>query len=317
MQKKVLVTGANGFIGTALTQALTTDGWYVTAVTRKPVPALDSKGVHNLAVGSIDGSTRWEDAVKGIDVVVHLAARVHVMSDKADNALETYRKVNVQGTRNLAQVAEQAGVRRFVFLSSVKVNGEECTRAYREGDAPAPKDPYGISKMEGEQELVSITNRTNMDYTIIRPPLVYGPGVKANFKALLGMVCRKVPLPLAGIQNRRSLIYVGNLVDSIIACMTHKAAASQTYLVSDGQDLSTPGLIRAIAASMKISCYLFPFPKALLRTAGHLTGKEETIKRLLGSLTVDISKIKKELTWQPPFDVETGLRRTAKWYKED
>ncbi len=316
MPKHVLVTGANGFIGSALIKELVNEGWYVTAATREPLPALDSEHIRNVSIGSINASTLWEDALEGMDVVVHLAARVHVMSDKTRNPLGAYRKVNVQGSRKLAEIASQSGVKRLVLLSSVKVNGEEHSRAYREDDEPEPQDPYGISKMEGELALRTIADGSEMDYVIIRPPLVYGAGVKANFRALLSMVHRKVPLPLAGVNNQRSLIYIGNLVDSIIACMTSKAAANQTYLVSDDQDLSTPRLIRAIAASMDTRCLLFPFPQLLLKTASKLAGKGDAANRLLGSLTVDISKIKRELAWRPPFSVESGLRHTAKWYKE-
>jgi len=316
MQKRVLVTGGTGFIGSALIQVLADRGYKIKAATRQPVLAVENERVSNITVGSIDDSTHWADALKDIDVVVHLAARVHVMEDKAVNPLDAYRKVNSKGTRHLAQSAAHAGVRRFVFLSTVKVNGEERPCAYKEENAPAPADAYGASKEEAEQALRSVAAGTGMECVILRPPLVYGPGVKANFRSLLGVVERNIPLPLAGVRNQRSLIYLGNLVDSIIECMTHPAAANQTYLVSDGRDLSTPELIRAIAASLKTRCMLFPFPVSFLKIAGKLTGKVRIVKRLLGSLSVDISKIKRELAWQPPYSVESGLRHTAKWYKE-
>jgi nucleoside-diphosphate-sugar epimerase len=228
--------------------------------------------------------------------------------------MAAFRRVNVKGTVNLAQKASRAGVRRFIYLSSVKVNGEGDEKAYNEESAPQPEDPYGISKMEGEIEVRAVCNASDMEKVVIRPPLVYGAGVKANFKALMNMVNKRIPLPLATVRNRRSFIYLGNLVDSIITCMTHPAAAGQTYLVSDDRDVSTPELIRLIAASLNTPSYLFPFPPSVLWLVGKLVGKGDTMKRLIGSLSVDISKIQNELSWQPPFSMESGLMNTSKWY---
>ncbi|MCB2149554.1 MAG: NAD-dependent epimerase/dehydratase family protein, partial [Deltaproteobacteria bacterium] len=248
-------------------------------------------------------------------IVVHLAARVHQMAEDATDPLYAYRQVNVEGTRNLAESAARAGVKRFVYLSSVKVNGEENAKAYTETHEPSPTDAYGISKMKGESALKTICEKSGMEFVIIRPPLVYGPEVKANFLALMRLVDCRIPLPLASVTNRRSFIYLGNLIDCIYNCMTHPAAAGQTYLVSDDKDVSTPGLIRLIATSLKKPVCLFPFPQAFLSIIGRLLGKENAIKRLLGSLTVDISKIKRELNWTPPFTIESGLLDTADWYK--
>ena len=314
--KRVLVTGANGFVGSGLCNRLLSEGHQVTAALRRPVMPFFHERIKSVIVGHVDDKTDWTKAVEGIDIVVHLAARVHQMAEDAVDPLHAYRQVNVEGTKNLAESAARAGVRRLVYLSSVKVNGEERLSAYREKDEPAPQDAYGISKMEGEIQLGAIAEKTAMEFVVIRPPLVYGPAVKANFLALMRLVDRKIPLPLANVSNRRSFIYLGNLVDCITTCMTHPSAAGQTYLVSDDRDISTPELIRLIASALNTAAYLFPCPQTLLRSVAGLLGKKEASNRLLGSLIVDISKIKKELSWTPPFTVESGLLNTAKWFKE-
>lgn len=314
--KRILVTGANGFIGKELCRQLLEKGYQVRAAVRKPEVFYDINGIQSIKINEIDAHTDWNNAVKDIDIIVHLAARVHVMTDDAPSQINTYRQVNVDGTRSLAETAARAGVNRFVFISSIKVNGEESNKAYKEESTPQPEDPYGISKMEAENELKAVCKATDMERVIIRPPLVYGAGVKANFKTLMNLVHRRIPLPLASVRNQRSFIYLGNLVDSIIICMTHHAAAGQTYLVSDDRDVSTPELIRLIASSLNIQSCLFPFPQFLLRSVGGILGKGDAMKRLLGSLCVDISKIKRELSWQPPFAMESGLIHTAKWYNQ-
>lgn len=238
------------------------------------------------------------------------------MAEDAVDPLQAYRQVNVKGTKNLVESSARAGVSRFLFLSSVKVNGEESLTAYRENDEPMPEDAYGISKMEGERQLSAIAENCAMEFVVIRPPLVYGPSVKANFLALMRLVDRKIPLPLANVSNRRSFIYLGNLVDCITTCMTHPSAAGQTYLVSDDRDISTPELIRWIACALNTAAYLFPCSQTLLSLVAGLLGKKDALNRLLGTLTVDISKIKRELSWTPPFTVESGLLNTAKWFKE-
>lgn len=314
--KRILVTGANGFVGSALCRRLVSEKHQVTvAVRRKAVPFLP-EFVNHVITNNIGQNTDWTKAVAGVDTVVHLAARVHVMSENLSNPLDAYRQVNVAGTKKLAEDAASAGVRRFVFLSSVKVNGEESAIAYRESDDPSPEDDYGISKMEAEEQLKTIAKKSSMEIVVIRPPLVYGPGVKANFLALMKLVDRRVPLPLGSVSNQRSFIYLGNLVDCIFHCMDHPDAAGQIYLVSDDRDISTPGLIRMIADSLNNRVLLFSVPQALLRSIGILLGKGEAAKRLIGSLTVDISKIKRELEWTPPFSMESGLLKTAEWFKQ-
>jgi nucleoside-diphosphate-sugar epimerase len=314
--KRILLTGANGFVGLALCKRLLSEGHHITAALRRPAGPFFHESINSVIVGNVDDKTDWTQAVEGIDVVVHLAARVHQMVEGAADPIQAYRQVNVEGTRNLAESAAHAGVGRFVYLSSVKVNGEERLSAYREDDDPAPQDPYGISKREGERQVGVIAEKSAMECVVIRPPLVYGPAVKANFLTLMGLVDRKVPLPLANIRNRRSFIYLGNLVDCIFTCMAHPSAAGQTFLVSDDKDISTPELIRLIASSLKTTAYLFPCPQTLLRSVAGLLGKKSASDRLLGSLTVDIAKIKRKLSWMPPFSIESGLLDTAKWFKE-
>jgi nucleoside-diphosphate-sugar epimerase len=314
--KRVLVTGANGFIGTALCKKLHSDGLEVIAALRRPDTPFRLPGMQSISVGRIDNRTDWTAAVAGADAVVHMAARVHVMADTANDPLSLYRQVNVEGTGNLAGQAAGAGVKRFVYLSSIKVHGEENDQAYSETDALRTEDDYGISKMEAEEKLKAITRQTSMEHVILRPPLVYGPGVKANFLVLMRWIDRRIPLPLGSVANRRSLIYVGNLVDAVIRCLTHIDARNQTFLVSDCRDLSTPDLIRLIAAALGRPSYLPPFPPAWLRTLGRVSGKTEAVSRLLGSLTVDTAKIIQTLDWVPPFSVQSGLHETAKWFRE-
>jgi len=231
-------------------------------------------GVETVSIRSIDSDTKWDDALVSIDTVVHLAARVHVMDDASSNPITEYRKVNVEGTKCFAIAAAKAGIKRFVYISSIKVNGEGKAVAYTEDDEETPVDPYGVSKWEAEQELHQISDTTNIEVVILRPPLVYGPGVKANFLQLFKIVERRIPLPLSSIKNRRSFIYLGNLVDVIITCMTNTNAAGKTYLVSDGEDVSTPELIRRIGAASGRRALLLPIPVWIMRMAGRITGRQ-------------------------------------------
>ncbi|MDY6793346.1 MAG: SDR family oxidoreductase [Thermodesulfobacteriota bacterium] len=315
--KKILVTGAGGFIGRALCTRMSAEGWHVRGTVRseKDINRLP-EGIEAVSIGSIDADTRWDDALRDIDTVVHLAARVHVMDDTAVNRLEAFRKMNVVATKHFAQSASSAGVRRFIFMSSIKVNGEGRETAYTEDDEEAPEDPYGVSKWEAEQQLRKIADMSGLETVILRPPLVYGPGVKANFLRLVSLVKFGIPLPFGCIKNRRSLIYIGNLIDTIITCMTNTDAAGKTYLVSDGEDVSTPELIRRIGAASGRRTLLLPVPVWIIRMAGRISGKHDEVERLVGSLTVDISKIYRELEWEPPYSMEHGLRETLKWYQK-
>lgn len=311
---KILVTGANGFIGQQLCKALSEKGYAVTGVFRsreKFTGYFDF--ITGIVVGEIDAETDWTEALKGVDAVVHLASRVHIMHDSASNPLEEYRKVNTAGTRRLAEISVKAGVRRFVFLSTVKVNGEYTTdRPFTEDNVPNPLDPYAISKWEAELALRDIVDKTGLKIVILRPPLVYGPNVKANFLRLLGMVNKGIPLAL--VNNARSMVYIGNLVDAIIQCIEYPDALNQTFLVSDGHDISTPDLIRMIAKAMDKKPRLIPCPTQALKFLGRLTKKSIEIERLIGSLQIDNSKIKNVLNWHPPFTMEEGIKETVKWY---
>lgn len=264
-----------------------------------------------------DRSTEREtnDALQGVQVVVHLAARVHVMIDQAADPLQEFRRVNVDWTEQLARSAAGQGVRRFVYLSSVKVNGEQTLVPFTEQDSPKPQDPYGVSKWEAEQVLVRVSTQTGLETVVVRPPLVYGPGVRGNFLQLLNLLRRGIPLPLASIQNQRSLVYLGNLVDALSRCIRDPRAAGQTYFVCDGEDLSTPELVKRLAAAMETKVSLWPCPTSLLYWMGPAAGKWGMIDRLVGSLQVNSSKIQAELDWHPPFAVDTGLSETAAWFR--
>ncbi len=269
-------------------------------------------------VGQIDGATEWTDALRGAEIVIHLAARVHMMRDEVTDPLAEFLKVNLEGTANLAEQAARAGVKRFVYVSSIKVNGEETLgeQKFSELDEPSPQDPYGISKWEAEQALRRVAQETGLEVVIVRPPLVYGPEVKGNFIQMLKILRLGVPLPFAMVHNRRDLIYVENLADALIACATCPAAAGQTYLVCDGEAVSTPELLRQLAAGMGRSARLLPCPPGWLSGIGRLLGKTQRVARLLGSLQVDSGKIRRELHWMPPYTLGQGLRATADWYRK-
>jgi len=292
----VLVTGASGFVGKALCAEFLAQNVPVTPIKL-----------------SQDAPESIAQALRKCSVVVHLAARVHVMQDASLDPLSDYRRTNVEATLNLAALAAVAGIRRFIFVSSVKVNGESTGvgHFFREDDVPAPQDAYGISKMEAEQGLRQIATETGIEVVIIRPPLVYGPGVKANFAALMRAVQRGWPLPLGAVHNQRSLVALDNLVDFIIACINHPAAANQTFLVSDGQDLSSSDLVRGMAQVAGVPARLLPVPVSLLRLAGRMLGKGDALDRLCGNLQLDSSKARELLGWKPPVSVIEGLRRAV------
>ena len=307
---KILVTGATGFIGKALSQALRNSDFDLRVAVRQrdiKLP-IDYEVVQ---VGDIGPQTEWQEALIGVDAVIHLAARVHIMNDPAANPVEVFRKVNVFGTERLARMAVKAGVKRFIFISSDKVNGEGSGVPYTEKDKPEPQDAYGISKMEAEQKLAFVAAETGLKIVILRPPLVYGAGVKANFKSLIKFSSFGIPLPFKGISNRRSFIYLGNLVDAISICITHPLAVGETFLVSDGQDVSIPDLIKMIACAMNKAVVLFYLHPNILKILCRIVGKSEELKKLTGSLVVDSSKIRNLLGWRPPFTLEEGIRETV------
>lgn len=309
---KVLLTGATGFVGRELAGTLLGQRYALRGALRgKGSGGQLAKGVESVVVGSIHGATDWKAALAGCNVVVHLAARVHVMDDAVSDPLAEFRAVNTQGTLNLARQAARAGAKRFVFISTIKVNGEGRDAAYRETDTPAPEDAYAISKWEAEQGLWKIAQETGLEAVILRPPLVYGPGVKANFRRLLDTVARGWPLPLGAIDNRRSLLYLGNFVDAIRLCIEHPAAAGQTFLIDDGQPVSTPELVHAVARALGRPARLISVPARALMLAGALVGKRSAVDRLTGSLWVDSSLIRERLGWTPPYSMADGLAATV------
>jgi UDP-glucose 4-epimerase len=310
-----LVTGATGFVGVRLLPALQEAGWAVRAAVRSGRGVRLPDGVEAVVVGDLADAPDLRPALAGIDAVIHLAGRAHVMRETADDAEGAFQRANVLATRHLAEQAAAGGVRRFVFLSSVKVNGERTiAQPFTEADRPAPEDAYGRSKWAAEQALHEIAGTMGLEVVVIRPPLVYGPGVKANFLRLLRLVERGVPLPLGAVHNRRSLVGVSNLCDLIVVCATHPAAAGETFLASDQHDLSTPDLVRSIAAAMGRPLRLLPFPVAVLRAAARIAGQGDAVERLVGSLQVDSSKATRLLGWAPAVPVQEGLARTVAWY---
>lgn len=307
--KRVLITGATGFVGQALCPLLESSGWTVIQAVRTPHEG-------RIAVGDIGPDTDWHAALNGVTAIVHLAARVHVMHDATSAPLAEYRAVNTAGTANLACQAAEAGVKRLVYLSSIKVNGERTWNTpFRADDPPRPQDPYAISKWEAEQALQRIAGETGLEVVVLRPPLVYGPGVKANFLRLLGLVERGLPLPLGAVKNRRSLLYLGNLTDAIRISLIHPSAAGKTYLLSDGAALSTAELVRLLAAALGKTPKLIPVPPSVLRIAALLAGKSAEAARLLDSLEIDGTPITRELDWPPPYSTEQGLAVTAAWHR--
>lgn len=306
---RILVTGANGFVGAALLPVLKAAGHRVRAALWQPDPALPD----GVVVGDIGPATEWGAALDGVDAIIHLAARVHVMRETEADPPGAFRRVNVEGTRRLAEAAQAAGVRRLVLMSTVKVNGERTKpgRPFTEADPPAPEDAYGVSKLEAERALEGAV----AEPVVLRAPLVYGPGVRANFLALMKACARGLPLPLGAVRNARSLLFVGNLADALLACATHAGAAGETFLVRDGEDVSTGELARRVGAAVGRRVPLVPVPAGLLRAAAAAVGKSAAAARLLDSLVVDDGKLRRTLEWAPPFTLDAGLRRTAAWFQ--
>lgn len=312
----ILLTGATGFVGHALTERLRRDNRHpLTVVSRGEMDASEVRHVH---IDRLDGSTQWGKALSDVEVVIHSAARVHVMNDQAADPLAEFRAVNVDGTLGLARQAAESGAKRFVFISSIKVNGEGTALAkpYTAEDKPAPLDPYGVSKWEAEEGLRALAKETGLEVVIIRPVLVYGPGVKANFRSMMSWLRKGVPLPLGAIQNKRSLVALDNLVDLITTCIDHPTAANQTFLVSDGEDLSTSELLRRMGKALDIPARLIPVPASLLQMGAALIGKGAVAQRLCGSLQVDITKTRDLLGWSPVVSVDQALRKTAETFKQ-
>jgi len=311
----ILVTGATGFVGQPLCDRLVSENNIISATIRN----VDDKDklpteIKPILINSLSDALPTEQ-LANTEVVIYLAARVHQMNDNSPNALDAYREINAKAAISLAKQAAEHGVRRFIYLSSIKVNGEGLTDPYSEKDTPNPIDPYGQSKWEGEQGLLKLSQETGLEVVIIRPPLIYGSNVKANFLQLLKIIDKRIPLPFGAINNARSILFVDNLVDAIITCINHANAKNQTFIVSDGEDLSTTDLIRRLGKALGKSPLLLPIPGKLLRLTTKLLGKADIGDRLLGSLQVDSSKIRQMLDWTQPYTVDQGLQATADWFK--
>lgn len=308
---KLLLTGGSGFLGSRVYEIAKMQGLEARCVVRKPI-----LGDSAVIVAEINSQTDWSGAFEGIHCVVHCAARVHQMNESATDALEAYREVNTLGTLNLARQAAQAGVKRFIFISSIKVNGEfsPSGHPFQRDLVHVPDEPYGLSKYEAEVQLRELAKETGLEVVIIRPPLVYGPGVKANFLSMMRWVEKGIPLPLGAIHNRRSLVYVDNLVDLILTCCKHPEAAGETFLISDGKDVSTTQLLKAVALSMNKRARLIPIPMSIIDFSAKLIGKPQLSQRLCGSLQVDISKTQKLLNWSAPISFEEGIQKTVDAY---
>lgn len=310
----MLVTGASGFVGQRLAHHLGESGRPVRAAFRRLGQAAESANAESVFTGALGVDNSWRAALLGVDTVVHLAARVHVMHETASDALAEFRRVNVLGTLHLARQAADSGVRRFVFVSSVKVNGEATQpgRPFSADDMPAPADAYGVSKFQAEQALLELAKKTGLEVVIIRPVLIYGPGVRANFLKMMQWLHRGLPLPCGLINNQRSLVGLDNLLSLITTCLDHPAAKNQVFLVSDGEDLSTPDLLRRTAKALGKHARLLPVPPTVLAAAANLLGKRDFAQRLCGSLQVDIAKTRELLDWAPPLSVDEGLAITAR-----
>lgn len=329
----VLITGINGFVGQALTERVIAHGSLrikgaVRSLQRCNFPARD--GVQIFQTGDMNERTDWTEALEGVDLIVHLAARVHLLSDMSGDPLAEFRLVNTAGTSRLAQQAAEAGVKRFVYLSSIKVNGETsdmkgvCSescgdavqKSFVESDTPNPLTPYAVSKWEAEELLLKQSIESGMEVVIVRPSLVYGPGVKANFLRLLDLVWKGVPLPLKSLTNLRSMVSVDNLVDFLVTCVVHPKAGGEVFLLSDGNDMSTPEIVRQLAFYMSKPVRLFPCPVGVLRIVAAMLGKSAQVDRVAGSLQIDIGKARAVLDWSPPFTADDGFKKTVKWYLE-
>jgi nucleoside-diphosphate-sugar epimerase len=318
MTLSVLVSGANGFVGKALSSALLKDGHDVTGLVRRSGTV--GTGVREWLLQSDDFANidqLWRDDIR-CDVVIHLAARVHVMHDTSADPLAAYRATNVNGSLRLAKAARAAGARRFVYVSSVKAIAEASSGApLRESDTPGPQDPYGVSKLEAEHALLNYGRESGLEVVVVRPPLVYGSGVRANFFSLMRAIAAGIPLPLGSVRARRSMVYIGNLVHALIQCAIDPRAAGQIFHVTDGYDPTVAELARLLAKPMNARAWLLPVPPSWLRLAGRLTGKSAQVDRLIGELRLDTRHIQEVLGWKPPFTLEQGLTETAAWYRAE
>lgn len=311
--RRVLVTGASGFVGRRVAELLSAKNCAVICSTRRLAVDMGVLNANRFESGDIDGSTNWRPALVGVDAIVHCAARVHVMSEKSATPADQFRKVNVDATLNLARQAAEFGVKRLIYLSSIKVNGEASgeSRPFGPSDTPHPIGDYAVSKYEAEKELLQLSAKTGLEIVVIRPPLIYGPGVSANFEKLAKVVQMGIPLPLGKVNfNRRSMVFLDNLVDFILVCLAHPSAADQVFLVSDGEDVSTAELVKRMGKNYGKVPMLLPVPILILRIAANLMLKETFLQRLIGNLQVDQKKNFDLLNWSPRISLDEGLAMT-------
>jgi nucleoside-diphosphate-sugar epimerase len=314
--RRILVTGASGFIGRALCVALRGQGHYVRGAVRKTASPRSGDNLDTVVVGNIGPDTRWDRALENIDTVVHLAARAHVLKESSRDPMSEFSRVNTQGTEQLARAAAAMGVKRFLYMSTIGVNGSHTeTKPFTEADEPRPMDAYALSKWRAEQAVWDVARRDDLGVTVIRPPLVYGPGNPGNFFRLLKLLDSGWPIPLGGIRNSRSMIYVDNLVDMVATCIRRPAATGNVFVVSDGEDISTPNLIVHMSKALGKSPRMFALPKKVLRGLAALVGRTGEIEKLSASLIIDISKVQAVLDWKPPVRLEQGLWSTVDWYR--
>jgi len=313
--QKILITGCNGFIGKPLSERCLASGGRVVGVVRNPSKQMSIKGISLKCVGEIGPDTDWGETLKGVEAVIHLAGIADTSGKTA--SVRRIHQVNAAGTEHLARCAAHAGVRRFVFISSIKVHGETCEALIRETDPLNPCSDYAASKMNAETAIWEISNTTGMEAVILRPAVVYGPGVKGGFFQLMSWIAKGTPLPLGAIQNRRSILFIDNLIEGIMNALTHASAAGKTFLVADPDALSTPELIRRLSNSLSVSARLYDVPVSLLRLLAVVCGRKKEWMSLTGSLWADTSKIQEEIGWRPTASVETGIQKTALWFREN
>ncbi len=319
MRKRILITGATGFVGQKLLSGLSKNAnLEIVAASRNPVVNDFAAVMRQVRIGEIDAETDWSDALQGVNVVIHLAARTHVICETEADPWSKFNTVNTLGTINLARQAADMGVRRFIYISSIKVNGEATMpgAAFRADDKPCPVGPYALSKYQAEKGLFRLMEETGMEAVIIRPPLVYGPGVKANFLSMMRWLRKGVPLPLGSVNNQRTLVSADNLANLLETCIDHPAAANQIFLVGDGEDLSTTELLKRTGLALGCQVRLFSVSTRLLLIASILIGKRQAMQRLCGSLQLDIGKTRDLLNWEPSVTVDVALKETADYFME-
>ncbi len=309
---RCLITGATGFVGSAVTHALVRcTGYKVIAAVRRSSPLLQQQNINQVIIADLQAATDYSQVLANVDVIIHAAARVHIMNDDVYDPLSEFRRVNVEGTLNLARQAAQAGVQRFVFLSSIGVNGNHTSKPFTEEDIPHPHDAYSIAKYEAEYALLKLGKETGLEVVVIRPPLVYARYAPGNFKTLIEWVKKGVPLPFGSVQNQRSLVALDSLVDFIVLCATHPKAANEVFLISDGEDVSTTELLRKVGKALGKNIRLIPVPVGLMTFVAKLVGKEDVANRLFGSLQVDSSKARELLGWKPVITMDEQLKKTV------